>query len=178
MRRRIVKAMLALSQTAWTASLLCQIPLGGITCFLCCHTLCHLPSQHMQRISASSGAQSCKHMEFYAQYLGRDGMLLFANLPTGPCLPSNRFSRERLVPHVFRQLFDISIAYETDPNEKNFKAIHNHVQNMSGRFPPHIANPPLYFGTNLRFCRHFRTNIPTLEEILPSMHVTQRNFPQ
>lgn len=29
-------------------------------------------------------------------------------------------------------MFDISITYESDPNEKNFKAIHNHVQTMSG----------------------------------------------
>lgn len=31
-----------------------------------------------------------------------------------------------------RKMFDISITYESDPNEKNFKAIHNHVQTMSG----------------------------------------------
>lgn len=39
-----------------------------------------------------------------------------------------------------RELFDISLAYESEPSEKNFKAIHNFVGGMSGekRLTPQI----------------------------------------
>jgi hypothetical protein len=48
--------------------------------------------------------------------------------------PCSRVCANDIMACVCRQLFDISIAYETDPNDKNFKSIHSHVQNMSGKW--------------------------------------------
>eukprot|EP00283_Hemiselmis_rufescens_P000477 CAMPEP_0173470208 /NCGR_PEP_ID=MMETSP1357-20121228/77759_1 /TAXON_ID=77926 /ORGANISM="Hemiselmis rufescens, Strain PCC563" /LENGTH=970 /DNA_ID=CAMNT_0014438475 /DNA_START=30 /DNA_END=2942 /DNA_ORIENTATION=+ len=44
---------------------------------------------------------------------------------------SDRLDGIPSIPDAVRGLFEISIAYESDPSDKSFKAMHNHVQTMN-----------------------------------------------